>query len=404
MTFTPTKEQDEALDTIFQWYNEGGMTLTMGGYAGTGKTTILGVLPEHLSGIRMVYVSYTGKAVSVLRGKLPRGSECSTIHRLLYHPRKELLCIESGEPVPFIGGYCSEHHDNPRIEPDTELPVPCETKSHLNWSLVQNPLDGIDLVVVDEASMVSEKLWQDLTRWDVPVLAVGDHGQLPPIRSEFNLMANPHIKLEKILRQAADSPIIQMATQARTEGRIKPGDYGQGCMKIPQHQLYRVPLNPNNGDLAIVGFNRTRNELNEFYRRKNGRKGDPTVGDVVICLRNNYEAGVFNGMRGTVVDYETMPYGDRAFAEIALMDEEFEYTGEISSEQFGKPKTLSDTPRRFGLFDFGYAMTCHKAQGSQANRVLVVEERMPRADNEMHARWLYTAATRAAKELVIVGR
>jgi exodeoxyribonuclease-5 len=196
-----------------------------------------------------------------------------------------------------------------------------------------------------------------------------------------------------------------MATQARLEGRIRSGDYGDGCKKVPMHQRFRIPMKPADGDLVIVGYNRTRNELNDYYRRKNGYAGLPKTGDTVICLRNNYEAGVFNGLRGTVVSYE--PTADErysaAFAEIRMMDDDYVFSGEVAGEQFGKPKTMQEIPRSLGLFDFGYAMTCHKAQGSQADRVMVVEERMPRATDELHARWLYTAVTRAAKEVIVVG-
>lgn len=418
LTLTP--EQNEAMSAITDWYHNDGSSLTLGGFAGTGKTTMLGMLQDVLPDTKIRFVSYTGKAVSVLRKKLPPGSETSTIHRLLYHPRRELLCIESGEVVPYVGGKCMAHEGKTKklafhlaSVPTGNDPEPedtgCETKSNLNWSLIDNPLFGIDLVVVDEASMVSEKIWYDLTRWGVPVLAVGDHAQLPPIKSSFSLMANPDLRLEKILRQAAESPIIQMSIQARTQGHINPGDYGQGCRTVPMHQRFRVPMYPGNGDLVICGYNRTRNELNDFYRRKAGHKGAPEAGDCVICLRNNYEAGVFNGLRGTIKSYEELPQkywvkDTIAFADIQLMDDDTMFAGEISVEQFGQPKTLSDIPRRLTLFDYGYAMTAHKSQGSQADSVLVIEERLPRTDDEQHARWLYTSVTRAAERVVVAMR
>lgn len=434
MTIELTPEQQVAMDSILEWYRYGSGQLTLGGYAGTGKTTLLGLLPEALrtqTGFDMYrpnvhFCSFTGKAVSVLKSKLPPGSATSTIHRLLYHPRPIQVCIVSGDEVPYTGGYCETHMrtappgkallfavaseiDVTQLEPakpaETDNP-PCETKRVLDWSMKGNPLDGIDLVVVDEASMVSEKIWTDLTKWGVPVLAVGDHGQLEPIKSDFNLMANPQLRLEKILRQVADSPIIKMSIMARLDGRIPVGQYGPNCVKLPKFRYQQVlrKVHPDNGDLVICAYNRTRNEANTTLRRLAGRSGPVTVGDVVICLRNSYELGVFNGMRGTVYDVgqlvEDVYGGDHRMLTIQLEGEDWALTADTLEAQWNQPKTLTDANRRNLLFDFGYAMTCHKAQGSQADRVLVLEEYLPSTD---HHRWLYTAVTRAAKELCVVG-
>lgn len=406
-------EQRRALDAILDWYPVGGFDpLTLGGYAGTGKTTLLGYLAKALNDLcgrelNIVFASYTGKAVSVLRRKLPPGSNAMTLHRLLYRPRQITVCVDSGEPGPLLppdDWHCGEHRS---------LSEPCETKRVLDFSPNPNPLEGVDLVVVDEASMVSEQIWQDLTKWGVPVLAVGDHGQLPPIRSDFNLMSKPIIRLEQILRQAEGNPIIKMATMARKDGHIPLGDYGQNCLKLPLFKQSSVipKLKPAKGDIALCAKNNTRNTLNDRLRNLMlgaARGADPVPGDIVICLRNNYEAGVFNGMRGRVVSYQPPSADDpyaifrtpSAVAEVELFDEDYAYRGEIAAEQFRQPKTLADKPRSLGLWDYGYAMTVHKAQGSQADRVLVIEESLPHTD---HARWLYTAVTRAARSLCVVG-
>jgi Mesyanzhinovviridae Dda-like helicase len=438
-----TGQQAEAADAIRTWFIENqwaGGSLTLGGYAGTGKTTMLGKLPEILPrGIHIVYASFTGKAVSVMRQKLPPGSECMTLHKLLYMPRHVMVCIVSGEEAaqfglenandagkliqndrgrvgvanepgrPFITDwFCYPHH--PGTKPENKNNAPCEVRKALDFTPVMNPLDGIDLVIVNEASMVSEKIWRDLTKWGVPVLAVGDHGQLPPVKSQFNLMERPQIRLEQVLRQAEGSPIIRMATLARTTARIPIGDYGPGCVKLPPFKRAQAlsHLRPENGDLALCSFNRTRNWLNTTLRKRvvAPPNGDPVVGDLVICLRNSYEAGVFNGMRGRitelgpVMDYYEHP---RRFAGVQLLDEDYEFEGELATEQFNQPKTLNEISRGVTLWDYGYAMTVHKSQGSQADRVMVIEERFPHDDDAFHARLLYTAVTRAARSLCVVG-
>lgn len=418
-----TAEQRSALDDVLSWYVIADSPLTLGGYAGTGKTTLLGWLQRALDDLlvrhaNIVFCSYTGKAVSVLRKKLPRGAQTMTLHRLLYLPRSILACRHSDEPITrwiseleSDGGYCETHFAE--LGNGDEVGDKCESKRSVDFSPNPRPLEGVDLVVVDEASMVSEKIWHDLTIHHVPVLAVGDHGQLPPIKSDFNLMLKPDIRLEKILRQAEGNPIIRMATMARLDGKIPLGDYGQNCIKVPPFKrMTMVPkLHPEKGDLALCAMNRTRVDLNDQLRHQLlgvARGADPREGDIVICLRNNFEAGVFNGIRGRILSYDlpdaTDPYSvfrtASAMAEIEILDDDYAYRGEIAAQQFREQKPLQDIPRSLGLWDYGYAMTVHKAQGSQADRVLVIEERLPQTN---HARWLYTAVTRAARSLCVVG-
>lgn len=395
-------DQARALGAITEWYSQGSRPwLTLGGYAGTGKTTLLGELPRAFPGKRLHYASYTGKAVSVLAGKLPPGQNVTTLHRLLYKPQPKTVCKASKEPCT-PGLWCSKHTPQSLVS-DRDTP-PCETVKQLDWSPNMFPLEGIDLVIVDEASMVSDKIWTDLTKWGVPVLAVGDHGQLPPIKSQFNLMQNPMIRLETILRQVEGSPIIKMATIARKIGTLPYRNFGadgEVATVIRPNQMPDYPMDPDEGDLIIAAYNRTRNELNESMRNLLGRKGLPQPGDIVICLRNSYEVGIFNGMRGRIKEFEVNdPTGTEAWAVIEMIDEGFDFSGQVYVPQFGAPKTDNQVGRWLNLFDYGYCMTAHKAQGSQADRVMVINERLPQTD---HKRWLYTAVTRAAKELIVVG-
>jgi exodeoxyribonuclease-5 len=394
--FTP--DQQGALDAILAWYRyDNGQPLTLGGYAGTGKTTLVGQLERFLPRKRIIYCSFTGKAVSVLASKLPPGATVSTLHRLLYHPQPSTVCKVSGERTPE-GGYCSVHLPGP-MDSKTSPPKPCSTVQRLDWSSKVDPLRDFDLVVADEASMIGDKLWADLIGWGTPVLAVGDHGQLPPVKSQYNLMENPMIRLERIHRQAIGSPIIQLSMIAREAGMIDVGEYGPGVRKVRPGQIGEVEIDSDAGDLVIVGYNRTRNMLNDQMRARYGRSGLVTAGDHVICLRNNYEAGVFNGMRGRVLNVgDAYANGDSVFINVKLDDGE--YAGEAFLPQFGAPKTRNEAGRWYGLWDFGYALTCHKAQGSQARRVVVIEEDVPGSE---YRRWLYTAVTRAEEELVLVG-
>ncbi|HOW90516.1 MAG TPA: ATP-binding domain-containing protein, partial [Elusimicrobiales bacterium] len=95
-------------------------------------------------------------------------------------------------------------------------------------------------------------------------------------------------------------------------------------------------------------------------------------------------------------------------AEIDMDDSAKPYSGLVYAPQFGAPSGVNFTKDRVlasrgDLFDFGYALTVHKAQGGQARRVVMFEERFQKMDDEMWRRWLYTAVTRAEEELYIFG-
>jgi exodeoxyribonuclease V len=136
------------------------------------------------------------------------------------------------------------------------------------------------------------------------------------------------------------------------------------------------------------------------------------VNDRVICLKNNWDKGIYNGMVGKIG--RIIPkQGDSGEihwyeAEISMLEDGMEYDGLISAHQFNQATALKEykqlSYRNLGdLFDFGYALTVHKAQGSQAQRVLLFEERSQHMSDEDWRRWLYTGVTRAEEELTIVG-
>jgi hypothetical protein len=353
--------QRSALGTILKWFEDGGrIPFILGGLAGTGKTTLAGLLPDVLpAGTRIAYLAYTGKAVSVLRAKLPAridAGDVSTIHRCLYQPQVATICLASDLVMPG--------QDTPRCAVHLALPDPCLTRQQISFSPVDEPLAGYSLVVVDEASMVPEQLWRDLTSHGVPVLAIGDHGQLPPIRSAFSLMASPDFRLEEIHRQAAGSPILAVARWAREQGHIPHGWYGENAVKIRPPELGYTGLHPRDSDMIICATNATRMFHNTAMRTGHGRSGPPSAGDVVICLRNNYDAGLFNGQRGVITEVgeEGREIKGEPVTELTvdLDGLAVPWTGDVSTAQFDDPATLATLPRDIALFGYGYALTCHK--------------------------------------------
>ncbi len=390
MTYTLSQDQASALSAIGEWYR--GKTapyITLGGYAGTGKTTLVTLLRQALQEfdpkLSVAFCAYTGKASQVLRNKLReqkvlrRGDNTSTIHSLIY---------------------------NSKTNKD----------GHTSWQLKDELT--YDLIVVDEASMVDEDIWRDLLSFDIPILAVGDHGQLPPINSQFNLMSEPQLKLEQIFRQEAESPIIQVAQLARTQGFVPVQDFGPSVTKLNKSnyetgQVVEDMLANWRSDLLVLcGYNHTRVRLNAHIRAlRDIEVAEPTVGDVVVCLRNMRTEHLYNGLVGTIVSIENAPddpSGQWYWAEVFFDSENMRYSGYVLKGQFGAKETIKQPPRAPGdttgaLFDFGYALTVHKAQGSQSPRVLLFEERFSKMSDEEWRRWLYTAVTRAETELTIIG-
>lgn len=389
---TLTKEQLGAIDAIAEAARRGRDLLTMGGLAGTGKTTIIGhaatLIRKRRKDARIAFAAFTGKAASVMRGKLQRADAISkrdyvgTIHGLIYEPIYEGQLVVGWERVASI---------------------------------------PYELIVLDEASMVNEDIFKDLESYGVPIIAVGDHGQLPPIKGKFNLMENPELRLEQIHRQAENDPIVQVALAAR-EGRNPREHLSDKCgADIGRHSTVRWVPSPDKAEVVravnasmgvgsllwLCGTNRTRVMVNNLIRARLGFAGAPRKGDKVICLRNNRFKHLYNGITGVVEKIEDD--GKHHYQARIAMDSDSMFEGRISRHQFGLERTI-DTwkglePKQIGQrFDFGYCMTVHKAQGSEADNVLVFEERFSSMSEEDWNRWRYTAYTRAAKQLVIVGK
>jgi exodeoxyribonuclease-5 len=382
-----TPKQQQVLAAVIDWYksNKQGF-LTIGGYAGTGKTTITAYLRNLLDKenpkLKVAFCSFTGKATRVLDSKLRdakatrRQDNVSTIHSLIYAPMRDR---------------------------DNEI---------IGWERKSTEDFGYDLIIVDEASMVNSDIWEDLTSYGIPILAVGDHGQLPPIGGSFNLMENPQLRLEEIFRQEEGNPIIRLSMLARNEGEIPFGVFGRGVKKLhredPDTQEFLGDKLIRAGDelLVLTGYNHTRVKLNSAIRGLlEFESPQPMGGDRVICLRNNHKHMIYNGMMGEVKSIQLKEDKSGKFysAEILFDGEKETFKGDLSVEQFGQQTTLKDERRKgIELFDFGYALTVHKSQGSQAHTVVVFEERFAQMDNDTWRRWLYTAVTRARKELFII--
>ena len=389
-----TKKQQEGLELALDRYKNGEDYTIIAGYAGSGKSTlvkfIISALPDIDPETDVVYTSFTGKATQVLSKKGNKNT--STLHKLLFH----------SVPKPD-GGF------------------------------IRKRVSSIDykVVVVDEISMVPKSLMDHLLSYSIHVIGLGDPFQLPPVdKNEDNhLLDHPHIFLDEIMRQAAESEIIQLTMKIRNG---EPIDYFKG--KEVQ-VLKRSELNTGMmqwADQILVATNATRNKMNSEMRELLGHGTMPEDGDKVICCRNYWEKEaddgsiLINGSIGTLKDVQpkelSLPkYLNANVEKIDLISSNFIGEGQEDYGRFGMDQKLIlegqkslDWRTEYRLaksskyanavpyeFTYGYAITCHRSQGSEWNKVLVIEERFP-FDKEEHARWLYTACTRASEKLVLI--
>ena len=389
-----TKKQEEGLKIALQRHRNHEKYTVISGYAGTGKSTLVRFIIDALDveESHVVYTAYTGKAVEVLRKKGNRNA--CTLHKLLY------------DSFPRPGG---------------------------GFFRKPKPFIDYDIVVVDEVSMVPQALMELLFRHKCYVICLGDPFQLPPINKDEDnsLLNNPHIFLDEVMRQAKESEIIRLTMNIREGQPIEYNTTGKETLILPKTQLNTGMMQW--ADQILVGTNAARMNVNNQMRSLLGFEGGPQEGDKVICLRNYWDDlsenecdplvnGTIGYLKNGFKTFRDFPYyikadnhrfdiwqanlvvGEDYFSNVEV-DYKMLTTGEKCCDwrvayQLGKLKNkLGDiVPKEFA---YAYAVTCHKAQGSEWDKVLVLEEQFP-FDKTEHARWLYTACTRASDKLVLI--
>lgn len=378
---TLTKEQEIAVKGIKEWISKGNeQDCSLVGFAGTGKTFLVNFIIKELgfNYKEVAFAALTGKASLVLK-KRNKNFSCSTIHRLAY-----------------------------TLDSDSSVPAFILKK--------KEDLKGIKLIVIDEASMVNKQIYDDLLSFGIPILLIGDAGQLPPIGEAFNVLENPNFRLTEIHRQAAGNPIIHLSMLAREGKIIQPGAYGKnvyvfGKKNAKKEMLEKLYLR---ADQIICGYNTTRRKINSRTRELLGFTSElPQVGDKLICLKNSWDKNIddmplINGMTGFVesikLDVEKKgainrdsvqinfrpDFSEKDYFKDLLIPQEDFTLGKIELENYEFPI--------YDRFDYGYAITAHKSQGSQYPNLYVKNEILNR-DN--HNQWLYTAITRAEENLIL---
>ena len=435
--------------------------LSIGGLAGTGKSYLMAQLSEAL-GIRATLATPTNKAAAVLRGKVPeeQRSRCGTYHSLLYRPNSWHTCLASGEAAGALQCFCGRgyEHDEcacPRyacgqheVPGGSQAGTGCRVESHLSFEPREFAGGYRDLLVLDEASMVTEDQVEGIRRFGLPVLLVGDHGQLPPVKGAVSpWMRQPDVVLEENYRQLENNGIVAAALRARAAGTLAVGRYGTGAVVVngsdrpdAMNAISPDRLPPGPEAAVITWTNARRGTLNRAIHAAVAATSEPpaaalglmvppaiVAGDRLVSLGNYHcdvvkpsplgsgfrAAGwqhlVHNGQTGTVVEISRL---GRRFADVVLkLDDAGGGLGDpatatkvvkrIDLAQLGADRKLRDDERTPGTasFDLAYAITCHRAQGSEYNSVAVIGQGPSGPDR---ARWIYTACTRAKEKLLVI--
>ena len=196
---------------------------------------------------KVAYATFTGKAAEVLRKK--GNKNACTLHKLLY------------EHIPRPGGGFFR-----------------KPKSTIEYSII----------VVDEISMVPVSMMQQLFKHKVYVICLGDPFQIPPIEKDQDnhLLDNPHIFLDEIMRQAADSEIIRLSIDIR---EMKPLELFKGKnVQVIDQKDYEAGM-VLWADQIICGTNAAVEEINTYARNLLGRGPLPEDGDKILCRQNYWE-------------------------------------------------------------------------------------------------------------------
>lgn len=400
-----SRAQSDALAQIDRHLNGGPeQMLVMGGVAGSGKTTIIKEIAS-VAKRSIWYLAPTAKAASVMMSKLPEGAVVTTAHSFLYRP------IEVNEShVERADKHVKHLQALVAAGGGRELRDQLKSAQwHLRQRQIQLEKGGADfidkddplhspIILLDEASQCDEQMETDLRLRCDKIIAVGDPFQLPPVNgTDFFDRNPPDIFLDEVHRQAKDSTILRFATAMRRGESFNEWD--ESCRRIGGTSFENVAQ----ADVVITGMNDTRRKLNSKLREVAGHRGPlPRKGEPIMVLRNDHARGLINGVGG-VATTDARMNGSSVRIGLTYQGEDVDIPLDpYEFYRYTDEKAERSAPRNAVKADYGYAITCHKAQGSEWPHVLVWDDKMRSEKKEERKRWIYTAITRAQERLTWV--
>jgi exodeoxyribonuclease-5 len=465
MTITLSPQQDDAIKSFAVWYKalperrfthteikyspdgdaietpvysrglDEGPFFLLNGFAGTGKSTVLPFLVEStgLNPHQIAFCAPTGKAAKVMTRKLRdqgmNDIRATTIHKAIYRPKalkafqieqdlfatqKEYkIATESGDGVRIreLKSKLAQIEKNLERAYDENSPA-------FQLDVDSPTAGGAWLIVVDECSMVDKDMADDLASFGVPILAIGDPGQLPPISPAGPgfCFREPDALLSEIHRQALDNPIIWASMRIREGHEVPMGSHGDGLLRVVDRDDDDVTFDLDRDAQVIVGTHEKRWQITRKLRKLCGHHGlGPASGELMMITRNSrlYPDLVNGSVVRMRTDVGALKGGAVTFVGEVEDEDEKEFTlkclqATIEEHYRGKNDPTAHKrdvfrakqDERTHELDFAYAITCHKSQGSQWDEVVVHDQ--SNVFRKDASRWLYTAVTRAAKKLTIV--
>lgn len=393
-------QQSTAADRVMQWLRTGDQVFYLAGYAGTGKTKLAAHIASMVSG-SVAKLAFTGKAALAM---IKRGmSDARTIHSAMYQPssqrNEELEDLESQLLELIEQGKDDRDELVRKLQEDIRKARKVVGKDKVGFAFnPESSLKDCRLIVLDECSMVNGKIGADILSFRKQVLVLGDPAQLRPVKGTgFFTERQPDFFLTEIHRTAADNPIIRAATLAR-QGQELPFMDDGAVRVVRKNDITIHDILAH--DQAITGYNRTRRRLNANCRAALGMTSVlPQKGDRLICLRNQYNMGLYNGSLGRATTSADVVDARAFWCEVDFDD------GNVQSirclrERFTHPEQEGFSDYDLTPLDYGNAITCHKAQGSEYPSVVICDDGFGRGPDRVA--WNYTALTRAMEKVTVV--
>ncbi|WP_040254581.1 ATP-dependent DNA helicase [Psychroserpens mesophilus] len=451
--FEPTTKQLIVLEQLSQFvYSDVPNNLyLLKGFAGTGKTSIIGTLVSNLWETKRsaVLMAPTGRAAKVISNYSK--NEAFTIHKKIYFPKKD-----KGGGVKFV----------------------LQSNKHKNTIFIVDEASMIPDIASDSKLFENGSLLDDLMQYvysghKCKLLLIGDKAQLPPVKSDLSPALNAHIlgmnynkdvisiELDEVVRQEQDSGILENATRLREvldnefyeSFKFNVNGFTDIVRLIDGHEVMDAindaySENGHEETAIIVRSNKRANLYNQQIRNRIlFNENELTVGDFLMVVKNNYfwikpttEAGfIANGdiiqvleifsitelygfrfaeVKVQMVDYPKM----RPFETVLLLDTIEAETPSLPYEDSNRlyqevQKDYEDEASNYKKFlkikgnkhfnalqvKFSYAITCHKSQGGQWHTIFVEQPYLPNGVDRDYLRWLYTAVTRAKEKLYLIG-
>lgn len=449
----PTLKQQIALEKLatFILSKEKDEVFLLKGFAGTGKTTLIGTVVNSLwkSRMKAVLMAPTGRAAKVMSNYSK--TQAFTIHRKIYFPKKQ-----GGGGVQFVLAP-NKHRDTLFIVDEASM----------------IPDRAADSKLFDNGSLLDDLMMFVYSGHNCKLLLIGDTAQLPPVHLSLSPALNPdtlslnynkeviRLELDEVVRQAEDSGILLNATLLREQLQ---GDFFESFKfdVLPYTDIVRLIDGHEIQEAIDESYSQNGKEETAFIVRSNKRanlynlnirerilflENDLAAGDFMMVVKNNYfwlkpnsEAGfiangdiieileIFNfkeiyGFKFAEVKVQMVDYPNmQPFETVLLLDTIKAESPSLSYEEGNKlyqevMKDYAHESSKYKKFlgvknnkyfnglqvKFSYAITCHKSQGGQWDTVFVEQPYLPNGIDKEYLRWLYTAVTRAKQKLYLIG-